>query len=77
LHTDENCVIVEGLIWEDQRVNVREIAEVTGIAKSTVQEIISDLNFHKVSVLSTTSHFSPDSSLVANVEVGSSAAFTL
>jgi DNA-binding IclR family transcriptional regulator len=42
-------VIVEGLIREDQRVKVCEIAEVTGIAKSTVHEIISDLNFRKVS----------------------------
>jgi predicted DNA-binding protein YlxM (UPF0122 family) len=48
-HTDENCVTVEGLIREDQRVKVREIAEVTGIAKSTVHEIISDLNVYKVS----------------------------
>jgi hypothetical protein len=47
-HTDENCVIA-GLIREDRRVKVREIAEVTGIAKSTAHEIISDLNFHKVS----------------------------
>jgi histone-lysine N-methyltransferase SETMAR len=37
------------LIREDQRVEVRQIAEVTDIAKSTVHEIISDLNFHKVS----------------------------
>jgi ribosomal protein L13 len=37
------------LIGEDQRVKLREIAEMTGIAKSTVHEIISDLNFHKVS----------------------------
>jgi hypothetical protein len=28
-HTDENCVIVEGLIREDRRVKVGEIAEVT------------------------------------------------
>jgi hypothetical protein len=48
-HTDENCVIVEGLIREDGRVKVREIAKVTGIAKSTLNEIISDLNFRKVS----------------------------
>jgi hypothetical protein len=77
LHTDENCVIVEGLIREDQRVNVREIAEETNIAKSTVHEIISDLNFHKVSALSTTSQFSPDRNLVTKVEVGSSAASTM
>jgi hypothetical protein len=36
---------------EDQRAKVCEIAEVTGIAKSTVHEIISDLNFHKESAL--------------------------
>jgi hypothetical protein len=48
LHTDENCVIVEDLIREDRRVKVREIAEVTGIAKSTVHGIISDLNFRKM-----------------------------
>jgi hypothetical protein len=41
-------VIVEGLIREDRRVKVCETAEVTGIAKNTVREIISDLNFHKV-----------------------------
>jgi hypothetical protein len=39
-YTDENCVIVEGLIKEDRRFKVGEIAEVRGIA-----EIISDLNF--------------------------------
>jgi predicted DNA binding protein len=33
--TDKNCVIVEGLMKEDRRVKFREIAEVTGIAKST------------------------------------------
>jgi hypothetical protein len=49
LHTDENCVIVEGLIREDRRVEVCEIAEVTGIAKSTVHKIIPHLNFHEVS----------------------------
>jgi hypothetical protein len=38
-----------GLIREDRRVKVREIAEVTGIAKSAVHEIISDLNFLKMS----------------------------
>jgi transposase len=48
-HTDENCVIVEGLIREVRRVKIHEIAEMTGIAKSTVHEIISDLNFGKVS----------------------------
>jgi histone-lysine N-methyltransferase SETMAR len=48
-HTDENCVIVEGLIREDQRVKVREIAAMTGIAKSTGHEINLDLNFCKVS----------------------------
>jgi hypothetical protein len=37
------------LIRGDRRVKVREIAEVTGIAKGTVHEIISYLNFHKVS----------------------------
>jgi outer membrane protein assembly factor BamA len=48
-HTDENSVIVESLIKEDQRAKIREISEVTGIAKSTVHEIISCLNFRKVS----------------------------
>jgi hypothetical protein len=43
------CVIVKGLIRENRRVRVHEIAEVTVIAKSTVHEIISDLNFHVVS----------------------------
>jgi predicted transcriptional regulator len=37
------------LIREDRGVEVREIAQVTGIAKSTVHEIISDLNFGKMS----------------------------
>jgi hypothetical protein len=46
-HTDENCVIVKGLRTEVQRIKVREIDEVTVIAKCTVYEIISDLNFHK------------------------------
>jgi hypothetical protein len=41
-HTDENCVIVEGWIRVDRRVKVHEIAEVIGIAESTVHEIISD-----------------------------------
>jgi hypothetical protein len=48
-YTDENYVIVEHLLREDRRVKVREIAEVTDIAKSTVQEIISDLRMRKVS----------------------------
>jgi DNA-binding IclR family transcriptional regulator len=39
---------VEGLMREDRRVKVREITEVTGIAKRTVHEIIPDLNLHKV-----------------------------
>jgi Mn-dependent DtxR family transcriptional regulator len=43
-HSDENCVNIESLIKEDQRIKVHEIAEVTGIAKSTVHEIISYLN---------------------------------
>jgi predicted transcriptional regulator len=47
--TNENCVIVEGLIREDRRVKVREIAEVTGTAKSTIHEVVSDLNSRKVS----------------------------
>jgi hypothetical protein len=34
LHTDENCVILEGLIREDRKVKLREIAEVTGIEKA-------------------------------------------
>jgi hypothetical protein len=34
-HTDENRVIVEGLLREDWRVKIREIAKVTSIAKST------------------------------------------
>jgi hypothetical protein len=46
---DKNCVTVEGFIREDRRVKVCETAEVTGIAKSTVHKIISDLNFRKVS----------------------------
>jgi hypothetical protein len=50
-HTDENYVIVKGLIRQDRRVKVCEIAEVTDTAKSTVPEIISDLNFCKVSAL--------------------------
>jgi hypothetical protein len=49
LHTDEICIIVEGLMREDQRVEVWEILEVAGIAKSTVHEIISDLSFCKLS----------------------------
>jgi hypothetical protein len=49
LHIGENYVLAEGLIREDRRVKVHETAEVTGIAKRTVHEIISDLNFHKVS----------------------------
>jgi hypothetical protein len=49
LHTDENCVVVEGLIREDQRVKVCGTAKVTGTAKNTVNKIISDLNFHKMS----------------------------
>jgi hypothetical protein len=48
-HIDENCVTVEGLIREDQRIKVHEIVEVTDIVMSTVHEIISDLNFHKES----------------------------
>jgi hypothetical protein len=36
LHTDETCVIIKSLIREDRRIKVHEIAEVTGIAKSTV-----------------------------------------
>jgi predicted transcriptional regulator len=36
-------VIVEGLLRKDQGVKVCETAEVTGIAKSTVHEIITDL----------------------------------
>jgi aspartyl/asparaginyl-tRNA synthetase len=47
-HTDENCVILKVLIRKDRRVKVREIAEVTDIAKSTVHEVISDLNFCKL-----------------------------
>jgi hypothetical protein len=48
-HTNENFVLIEGLIREGRRVKVREIAKVTGTAKSTVHEIIRDLNFHKMS----------------------------
>jgi hypothetical protein len=48
LHTDKNCATVEGLIRKDRRVRVCEIAEVTVIAKVTVREINSDLNFLKV-----------------------------
>jgi hypothetical protein len=43
-------VVDEGLIREDQRVKVCEIADVTGTAESGVHEIISDLNFRKVTV---------------------------
>jgi hypothetical protein len=39
-HTDENCVIAEGLMRKDRRVKVREITQMTGTAKSTLQEII-------------------------------------
>jgi hypothetical protein len=49
-HTDENCVIVKGLMRENQRVKVHEITEVTGIAESTVHEIILHLNLPKLSV---------------------------
>jgi predicted transcriptional regulator len=85
-HTDENCATAEGLIREDQRVKVRQIAEVTGLSKSTVHEIISDLKFHIVSACwvlkmltkehksSMTSHFSPDSWLVPRAKVGNPAA---
>jgi hypothetical protein len=48
-HTDENCVIVEGLIRENRRVKICEIAEVTGIVISTMHKIISDLNFCSLS----------------------------
>jgi hypothetical protein len=48
-YTDENCVIVEGLIREDRSVKLRGIAEVTGIAKNTLHELISGLNFCKLS----------------------------
>jgi hypothetical protein len=48
-HTDENCVIVEGLIKDDRIVKVHEISEVTGIAKGAVHEISSNLKAHKVS----------------------------
>lgn len=46
-HTEENCGIVE--IHGNPRVKVREIAEMTGISKSIVHEIIANLNFRKVS----------------------------
>jgi hypothetical protein len=32
-HSDENCVTVKGLIREDERAKVLEIAEVAGFAK--------------------------------------------
>ncbi|KAK4877667.1 hypothetical protein RN001_010173 [Aquatica leii] len=48
-YTDENCSIVEGLIMEDRRIKVREIAEMIGIPKSCVHEIICSLNFRKIS----------------------------
>jgi hypothetical protein len=38
-------VIVEGLIREDPRVKVHQIAEVADIEKITVHEIISNVNF--------------------------------
>jgi hypothetical protein len=47
-HIDENCVLVQGLIRVDRRVNVREIAELTSIVKSTVFEIVSDLRLNSV-----------------------------
>jgi hypothetical protein len=52
-HTDENCVLIEGLIREGQR-KVPEMAQVTGIAKSSVHEIISHFTFHKM-----TAHWVP------------------
>jgi hypothetical protein len=48
LHTDENCVTIEGFIREDQTVKAHETAEVIVIAK-TVHEILSDINFCKMS----------------------------
>jgi hypothetical protein len=48
-YTDENCVIVEGLMREHQRAKVHEILEVTGITKRTIHENILDLNMHTVS----------------------------
>jgi hypothetical protein len=59
LHTDENCVIIKGLVREDQRAKVCEIAEVTGIDKALFMKIggmvvvvvvvnILDLNVHRM-----------------------------
>jgi hypothetical protein len=39
LHTEENCVIVEGLAREDRRVKVDEIAGVASTSRSTLHEI--------------------------------------
>jgi hypothetical protein len=49
LLTDENGIIVKGFVVEDHRVIVCEIAEGTGVARSTVCEIISDVSIHKFS----------------------------
>jgi hypothetical protein len=38
---DKDCIIVEGLIREGQRVNIHESAEVAGIKKGSFHEIIS------------------------------------
>jgi hypothetical protein len=34
-YTDQNCVIVEGLIKADESIKLCKISKVTGIAKST------------------------------------------
>jgi hypothetical protein len=40
MDTDENCAIVSGLTIEYPRIKVCLVAEVNGIARSTVHEII-------------------------------------
>jgi predicted transcriptional regulator len=44
-------IVEEYLIREDRRVRGCEIVEITGIAKSTVHEIISDLRFEDFMVV--------------------------
>jgi hypothetical protein len=66
-HTEENCVIVEGLIRKDRRVKVREIAEVAGIAKSTVHEIISEVSAHWVLKMLTEDTKAKEAALLENL----------
>ena len=46
--TDDNKARVDGIVMQDRRVTVREIADQTQIPKSSVQGIIDDLGYHKV-----------------------------